>query len=98
MTSRTNYTVLSCILAATIGLAVGGTAGKISRAWVDSSESANQMEGYYDPVNKVMCYWLKDSKATPACLIVDWPYEVEGTGDEEYSRNKEEAENATYRY
>lgn len=61
---------------------------------------SNEMEGYYDPVNKVMCYWIKDSKATPACLYAEWPIEVEptGTGDEEYSRSKEAASNATYRY
>lgn len=96
------------------GLTVLGSVfiGAILGAYIESkqphlgaAESANQMEGYYDPVNKVMCYWIKDSKATPACLIVEWPFddilppaEAEGTGDETYYQNKERAKNATFRY
>lgn len=70
---------------------VGALAGAYinERTSVEPKQVESGVDGYYDPVNKVMCYWLKGSTATPACLVVDWPYEV-GSGDEEYYQNMEE--------
>lgn len=57
------------VVAALIGL------GTLMYFHPSNAEQAEEdvMNGYYDPVNKIMCYWVKGSKATPACLYADWP-------------------------
>ncbi len=87
------------VSALTVGMAVAAYKAITIEKPTTEAKDKNQMEGYYDPVNKIMCYWIKDSKATPACLYAEWPIEVEPTsGDEEYSKSKEAARNATYHY
>ncbi len=91
--------IISGTLAIVVGMAIGSMAATGIKALESPATGSNEMEGYYDPVNKVMCYWIKDSKATPACLYAEWPIEVEPTsGDEEYSKSKEATRNATYHY
>lgn len=82
MNSRPLYLDLFMLVVAvsTIG---GATVLAIKNAPMQvqpSTQQASRLEGHYDPINKVQCYWLEGSKATPACLVVDWPYELEVGG------------------